>query len=69
MGHCHQAVALSVGQVYGVIGDFTADEFFQTAGYAADAVVDVGEVQYFVFAVDGDGAFGIDFADEMGDDA
>lgn len=67
--HLDEALPLPVGEVDGVVLDVAGDEPFQTGVDAADAVIDVGEVEDFVFAEDGDGTAGVDFLDEVGDDS
>src|SRR5690606_15268913 len=61
-------VALAECQVDRVVFNLAADQPLNSPRHTAHAVVDVGEVQHFLLAVDGDGFPVTNFADEQGDD-
>ena len=64
--HINQAVALPVSEIDGLIADRALHQQFGSAKNAVDAVVDVGEVEYFFTAVYRNRIAPADFPNEVG---
>ena len=51
-GHCSQRVPLPIRQIDGLVGRLAAGQDLNAADHAGDTIIDIGEVQHFVFAID-----------------
>src|SRR5207253_8236714 len=68
LGHRYEAVALAVRQVDRLVLNLALMKGVDARGYAAHAVVHVGEVEHLLLAVDGDRLLAGDAPDEQGYD-